>query len=164
MEICTKHFGNIKVDQDLVIYFGKGIPGFEQAKKFIILGNEEDLPFRWLQSVDLPELAFVLVDPFLVKGDYQIDINDEIMGTLGIESAEDLNVFAIVVVPEDTSKMSMNLKAPVIINTKNNRGMQVALDTEEYGVRHYILDELRKQEVEAYVGSNKEDRPVNHCK
>ena len=73
-------------------------------------------------------------------------------------------VLSIVVVPEDINKMTMNLKAPIIINTKNNRGMQVVLDTDKYGVRHYVLEELRRQEVIDNVGTDKKEGTSNSNK
>lgn len=146
MDLETRHFGKIEVDEKGIVNFPEGLPGFEDAKKFILLGGGDDSPFRWLQSVDRPELAFVVVNPFSIKKDYDIDIPDNVLERLEIENTEDMQLYSIVVVPEDVSKMSMNLKAPVIINVKNKKGAQVVLDTDVYGVRHYILDELRKQE------------------
>jgi len=150
MKLNTKHFGEIDIDEKGIIEFDEGIPGFETAKKYVLLGTEdEESPFRWLQSVDKPELAFAIVDPFAIKEDYDIEISDEIIQKLWIEKLEEVLVYSIVVVPEDMTKMSMNLKAPVIINTCNRKGAQVVLDTDAYSVRHYILDELRRQRKDA---------------
>jgi flagellar assembly factor FliW len=93
------------------------------------------------------DLAFVMINPFFVCKDYDIEIGDESALALEVGGPQDLEVYSIVVVPDDISKMTKNLKAPVLINTKNNRGMQVILDTDKYSVRHYILEELRRQEV-----------------
>ena len=146
MKLNTKHFGEIDIDEEGILEFEEGIPGFESAKKYVLLGTEdEESPFRWLQSVDKPELAFAVIDPFAIKDDYNVEISGEIINKLGIEKAEEMLVYSIVVVPEDMTKMSMNLKAPVIINTSNKKGAQVVLDTDTYAVRHYILDELNRQ-------------------
>ena len=69
-------------------------------------------------------------------------------------------VLSIVVVREEVEKISMNLKAPIIINTKNNKGMQVILDTDRYSVRHYIVDELQRQEVKIGAGVDTEEKRV----
>jgi flagellar assembly factor FliW len=165
MQLNTRHFGTLEIDEKEIINFPEGLPGFIHIKKYVILANGEgDSPFRWLQSVDEPDLAFAVVDPFSVKKDYSINIGDDVTDVLGIESAEDVLIYSIVVVPEDVSKISMNLKAPVIINTRNNKGMQVILDTDEYGVRHYILEELRRQEVGAHACSDKKEGTVHCCK
>lgn len=155
----TKHFGEIDIEGNKIIDFKDGIPGFENSKKYIVLyDGDETSPFRWLQSVDDGQLAFVVVNPFLILKDYDIEIPEEAVDGLNIESIEDVMVLSIVVVPDDISKMTMNLKAPVIINTKNNRGMQVVLDTDRYSVRHYIIEELRRQEVNVGASSDKKEK------
>jgi len=148
MKLNTKHFGEIEIDEKGILDFFEGLPGFENKRRFILLaGGDEQSPFKWLQCIDEPELAFAVVDPFIIKKDYDIDLSDSIAEELCIENTEDVLVYSIVVVPGDVSKISMNLKAPVIINTKSRKGMQVVLDTDRYGVRHYILEELHGREV-----------------
>lgn len=159
MLLNTKHFGEIEIDESKIITFREGIPSFEDLKRYIVLYNgDETSPFRWLQCVDDGQLAFAVINPFMILGHYDIEISEETVGSLNIESISDVMVLAIVVVPEDPNKMTMNLKAPVIINTKNNSGMQVVLDTDMYSVRHYIVEELRRQEVNTGAGSNKEEK------
>ncbi len=159
MLLNTKHFGEIEIDENKVINFKEGILGFEDTKRYIVLYNgDETSPFRWLQGVDDGQLAFAVINPFQILKDYDIEIPDEATDSLKIDSIEDIMVLSIVVVPEDLTKMTMNLKAPVIINTKNNSGMQVVLDTDTYSVRHYIVEELRRQEVNIGAGSDKKEK------
>ncbi|HHW49102.1 MAG TPA: flagellar assembly protein FliW [Clostridiaceae bacterium] len=163
MQLNTKHFGTIEIEESGIIEFPNGIPGFESSKNFIILGDgDENSPFKWLQSVDTPELAFAVVDPLAVKKDYDIEISDDVLEQLEIDSLEEVLVYSIVVVPEDLSKISMNLKAPVVINTRKKKGAQVVLDTDRYGVRHYILEELRRQEELDNACFDKKEEPI-HC-
>ncbi|MDP4093185.1 MAG: flagellar assembly protein FliW [Bacillota bacterium] len=165
MLLKTKHFGEMEVDEKGIINFGEGLPGFQNMHRFILLNTgKEDSPFRWLQSVDESDLAFATVDPFAIRKDYNFELNEPLVSTLGIETEDDILILSIVVVPKDISKMTMNLKAPVVINTKNKKGVQVILDTNEYGVRHYILEELRRQEVDGNVGSHKEEGSVDSNK
>ncbi len=114
--------------------------------------------------MDDPGLAFAVVNPFLVKADYDFEINDEDAGSLEIETPEDVAVYSILVVPEDLTKVSMNLKAPVIINPRRRKGAQIVLDTDVYTVRHYILDELRRREVGVNAGTDKEKGSNDHHK
>lgn len=161
MKLDTKNFGAIEIDEKGIIDFARGMPGFEHVKKYVVIDNgNEESPFKWLQSVDEPNLAFAVANPFLIKKDYDFEIADDIVDDLGIEKETDLLVYSIVVIPEDISRMSINLKAPVIINTKNNTGMQVILDTDRYGVRHYILEELQGREVSDNACSDKEKGSV----
>jgi len=163
MQLNTKHFGTIEIEENRIIDFPNGIPGFENSKKYTVLGDgDESSPFKWLQSVDTPELAFAIVDPFAVKKDYDIEISDDALEQLEIKTHEEVLVYSIVVVPDDLSKISMNLKAPLIINTRNKKGAQVVLDTDRYSVRHYILEELRRQEDMDNACFDKKEEPI-HC-
>ena len=148
MFIETTHFGQIEINEADILNFEEGIIGFEDVKKFGIIDSEDpESPFKWIQAVDKPELAFALVDPFKIKKDYDFDLTDEAVEYLEVKDASEVMVFSIVVVPEDIKKISMNLKAPLIINKTNNKASQIILDTDKYTVRHLILDELQKQEV-----------------
>jgi flagellar assembly factor FliW len=145
MKLTTKHFGLIEIDEKGIINFPEGIPGFEEVKKFVLLGNaSQDNPFLWLQSVDRPDLAFVIIDPKIFNPDYIVDVDDSEVEILDIKDNEKVLVYAIVVIPEDPTKITANLKAPVLINTMNNRGKQVTLEKGNYLIRHYILDELER--------------------
>lgn len=148
MIIETTHFGKIEIDEGNIIDFEEGILGFEDMHRFGIIHSEDpQSPFKWLQAVENSELAFAVVDPFAIKKDYDFELKDDYMESLGIEDSSQVMVFAIVVVPEDIKKISMNLKAPVVVNTVNRKAAQIILDTDRYTVRHYIMDELQKQEV-----------------
>lgn len=157
MLLKTKHFGEIDINEQNILKFESGLPGFEKLKKFILIDNGDELsPFKWLQSVSEPQTAFAVANPFMIVKDYDFELNGESVEKLDIEGLEDTAVYVIVVVPEDYEKMSMNLKAPLIINSKNKKGAQIILDTDKYTVRHYILDELRRQEAAADACSDKE--------
>jgi flagellar assembly factor FliW len=165
MKLKTTRFGEIEIPPENILTFPEGIPAFEDQKQFIILNHDEneDSPFKWMQSVDNGELAFVIGDPFEIKKDYDFEINDDILKQIELESEKDLLIYSFVVVPEDVRKISINLKAPVLINHKKKKGIQAIIDSEKYSVKHYILDELQKQEVAADVGSSEEERTgVDH--
>jgi flagellar assembly factor FliW len=165
MQLETKHFGSIEVDESGIIDFPDGLPGFENVKKYILLvRGTEDSPFKWLQSIDDPKLAFVVADTFAIKNDYDIEIDDKLLSTIEVQNESDLQIYSIVVIPEDISKTTINLKAPVIINTRSFKGMQVILDTDRYGVRHYIQEELRRQEGTGNAGFDKKKRTIDNNK
>ncbi len=146
MLLDTKHFGQLEIDEEGIVDFPEGLPGFEDVKRFILLGkSEEDSPFQWLQGVDNTDIAFVVIDPIILKKDYVVDISDDEVGVLNIEDSDKVMIFCIVVVPEDISKMTANLKAPVLINPENKKGKQVVIDNKEYNIKHYILEELRQK-------------------
>ncbi|MDK2800252.1 MAG: flagellar assembly factor FliW [Clostridiales bacterium] len=145
MQLNTRHFGLIEIDENKIIDFPEGIPGFQDIKKFVILSSDDKgSPFQWLQAVDNPDLAFVVIDPRFFRPEYVVDVNDAEIEILNIQDPTNVLIYAIVVVPEDISKMTANLKAPVLINTENNRGKQIVMDKDDYKVKHYIMEELKK--------------------
>lgn len=156
MKIKTLHFGEIEIDEKSILRFEEGIPGFEDIKSFAVLTNEiggmEETPFMWLQAVEQEFPAFVIVNPFEIKPDYEFEIDDSTIEMLEIKEPGDVAVYSIVVIPDDVSQMTTNLKAPIIINTANNKGRQMIMDKSPYETKHYILHEILKgkaQEQEA---------------
>lgn len=165
MIINTRHFGEIELKEEGVLQFDAGLPGFEQIKKFIIIDSpEEESPFKWLQSIDEPQLAFAIVNPFVFKEDYDFILSDETADKLEMSQEKDVAVYAIVVVPENLKDISMNLKAPIVINMKNRKAAQIILDTDKYTMRHYILDELRRQEGGTDASAYEKKGSVDHHK
>lgn len=146
MLLNTRHFGVIEVNEEDIIQFPEGIPGFEDTKEFVLLGDtqDKDSPFKWLQGIDNPQLAFVIIDPKAFKHDYNPELPSSEIEILDIKDRNKVLIYSIVVIPDDISKMTANLKAPIVINAENNKGKQVLLDNPEYRVKHLILEELRK--------------------
>lgn len=165
MLLQTRHFGEIEIEKSSILRFEAGIPGFEPLKEYVLIDNdEENSPFKWLQCVNDPQIAFAIANPFGIIKDYNFELPDDAVRELGIEGTEEVAVFSIVVVPEDLTKISMNLKAPLIINSSNKKGAQVVLDTDKYTVRHYIMDELRRMEADADACTDKEKGSDNNHK
>ena len=146
MLLNTKNFGEVEIKDDDVIFFEYGVPGFENMTNFVILGktDAEDDPFFWLQSVQNPNLAFVIMDPRDLVPDYEAEIDTFTANILKITDPNDALIYCIVTVPQDIQKISINLKAPVIINAKANRGCQVVQENERYKFKHIITEEFVK--------------------
>lgn len=146
VELNTKYFGKIEIEEERIITFPDGVPGFEDSKEFVIIENpEDDIPFNWLQSIDNPNLAFVIINPFVFKSDYDFEIPDLVVKKLKIVEQKDISVYTIVVVPEDIDKMTANLSGPVIINVNKRLGKQIILDDKRYHTKHLILEELKSK-------------------
>ncbi len=141
MLIQTKPYGKIDVDERQKIFFPFGILGFENLKNYVLMDAKQQ-PFYWLQSLDVPEIAFVLINPFVFRPDYSIDIPPEEMEDIDLQTPEDTLVFAIVTIPENQSKMTANLQGPIIINRKNKLGRQAISSNQKWKTRHTILEEL----------------------
>lgn len=121
------------------IQFKKGIPGFENFKNFKILDLEDNKQFKILQSMEEKNISFVVTSPFEIYKEYVIDLNDEIIKELDIQNSEDVLVLSIITLGETLEKSTLNLKAPLIINIKNNLGRQLILQSEKYETKHPLI-------------------------
>ena len=149
MKLFTARFGEVEIDRKEIITFSEGILGFEDVKQYCIFNMEEGNPLMWMQSVDEPSLAFVIISPFSFKPDYSIELSDSDTGFLKLEKPEDSQTFSIVVVPENPNKMTANLQGPIIVNTLKKIGKQVISSNPKHKTKHYILEEMNKlREVE----------------
>ena len=147
MLIQTKHFGEIDLAEDKVITFENGIMGFEDCKKFAIIYNNEkrDKPvISWLQSLDKKEVALPIINPHLVKEDYNPSVEDELLKNLGDLNEENLAIFLTLTVPADITKMTSNLKAPIIINADSKKGCQLIADNQDYQVKYPVYEQFQK--------------------
>ncbi|NLU33237.1 MAG: flagellar assembly protein FliW [Clostridiaceae bacterium] len=139
MYIDTEYFGRIEIGDDSIITFPEGIPGFEELRKFTLIDMGEDLSnLFWLQSVERPEICFVVTDPFVIYNGYEVNIPDNDLELLEITKPETVLALAIMVVSEDPKEIRVNLKAPVIINLEKKLGKQVLLQDESLPIRYYI--------------------------
>ena len=141
MRVKTKAYGELDADERQLVSFPAGLLGFEQFKDYVLLDARQK-PFFYLQSLDVPDLAFILIDPFLFRSDYSLDVSDESLAEIGVGAPTDVLVFTIVTVPGDGSPVTANLMGPVIINKRNRRGMQAVLTDQRWKVKHDIMAEL----------------------
>lgn len=142
MKIKTTNFGEIEISENKVIYFQEGIPAFEDEKEFVVILNEDkENPFHWLQSVKNPDLSFVILNPFEIFGDYDVLLPETAIKKLNIEKEEDVTIYSMVVIPEDMVKMTTNLLGPIVVNTKKMLGKQVILDDERYNTKHFVFNQ-----------------------
>ena len=139
MKISTTRFGDIEVDDSNVITVLGGIIGFENYYRFVILDFLKDSQFRWLQSLNDPEIAFVICDPWYFFKDYNFELSDENQNELEIESLNDIVAVAISTIPTDITKTTLNLISPIIINLKKMIGKQVILYNSSYTTTHRIV-------------------------
>ncbi|MDR2069808.1 MAG: flagellar assembly protein FliW [Treponema sp.] len=141
MKVTTKAYGVIDVDEHQKITISSGLFGFEAFKDYVLLDAERQ-PFYWLQSLDVERLAFILVNPFLFRPDYELDISDEDLLEIGIFDPQKALIFSIVTIPADGGGMTANLQGPLVINRETRQGKQAILTDPRWGTRHNIMDEL----------------------
>lgn len=144
MEVRTTRFGVIEIAEDRVITFGKGLLGFPQHHRFCLLEPGEDACFFWLQSVEDPELAFVVTDPSLFVPEYAVQIRPEQMGSLALKDLADAQVFVIVNKVDQT--LTGNLQGPLVVNTITRSGEQLVLAEKKWTTRHPLMKVTSKAE------------------
>lgn len=147
MLVKTKHFGEIELEEDKIITFDKGLIGFEDKKRYTILFNKESKSkgiISWLQSLDEPMLALPIVSPVVAMADYNPIVEDEVLAPLGELNDENLVILLTLTVPSDLTKMTVNLKAPIIINADTRKGCQAIAENPDYVVRYGIYKELKE--------------------
>ncbi len=145
MTITTNLFGEVEVVEEKLIKFEQGIIGFPDLKGFLLIHDEEDdnKKISWLQSVDEPAFAMPVIDPLIVDETYNPEIEDELLKPLMIKEDSEILVLTTITVPSDTTKMTSNLKAPIIINVDNLKAAQLIVEDEKYLVKYPIYDILK---------------------
>ncbi|MCH7320649.1 flagellar assembly protein FliW [Solibacillus sp. MA9] len=143
MLIQTKFLGEVEIKESEIITFEQGLPGFLDYQKFIILPLDADLPLALFQSIDESTIGFVIAFPFAFKSDYAFDLSDEEKEDLQIEKEEEVLTYSIVTLQEIFTDSTMNLLAPIVINTTKKLGKQIILqDSKSYPLRFQIQQSL----------------------
>ena len=145
MEIQTSRFGVVEIDDSRVMQFPKGLVGFPACQRFALIQTNDEGVFFWLQSVDRPELAFVVCDPRVFVPDYRIPIKAEDLELVGLEDPGDAQVLAIVNKVDNT--LTGNLQGPLVINAKTLTATQLVLSDKRYMTRHPLIALERRTRV-----------------
>lgn len=139
MQISTTRFGNITIDESRIVQMkGGGILGFEHLKRYVLLTQNEKIPFMWFQSIEDGSIAFVVINSFIIAPEYDLIINDNDTRFLEIESPEDVVLMSIVTIRSDPFKVTANLRAPLVINRKNRFGKQIVLNEPDYPIQYLL--------------------------
>lgn len=143
MVIKTRIFGEVTIDDEKMINFPNGIVGFPELTDFALIhdaekGNQGGI--RWLQSVQEPNFAMPVVDPLVIRTDYNPSVDDELLKVIG--EGDNLLVLVTITVPSDLKKMSINLKAPLVVNVDTRKAVQVVLE-DDFPVKFQIYDILK---------------------
>ena len=149
MEIKTRIFGDVTISDDKMISFPNGIVGFPDLKDFALIHDEEQgdqAGIRWMQSVQEPNFAMPVINPLVVKEDYNPMVDDELLAVIG--AGENILVMTTITVPTDLSKMSVNLKAPFVINVDTRKAVQVVLE-DDLPVKFYVYELLKARKENA---------------
>jgi len=139
MLLNTKYHGTREYTEDDIIFFKKGLPGFEEYKNFIFFTFLNNPTFSILHSVENLTLGFVLVSPFFVREDYEFELTKEKQKELKVENEGDVIVMNTVTLNSKMENITTNLKAPIIINIKGKLGEQIILSNEKYSLKYPVF-------------------------
>ena len=140
-QINTERFGSVSVDEASIITFLQPILGFDSLKEFALFDHDDESPFKWLQSLEDPALAFVVTNPTLFGHNYEFNLPQEACTILNIQRAEDAQVLTMVTVPEEAPlQMTANFLGPIIFHNDTRQAMQLILeDPEIYGTKVRLI-------------------------
>jgi flagellar assembly factor FliW len=157
VKVQSKAYGLIDVDERQRVSFPNGLFGFETVTEYVLIDAERQ-PFYWLQSLEAEHIAFITINPFLFRPDYELDIDDSELKDIGITKADDALVFSIVTIPPD-GPMTANLQGPLIINRETRIGKQGILSDTRWKTKHDILEELKQVPQGGETNADKKDAP-----
>lgn len=143
MKIKTTRFGTIDIEEEKIINMPHGMPGFPNQRQFVLMPHKENSPFFWYQAVEEPTLAFVLMSPFLVVPDYQLDVDDVVEKMSWKEEEGDLlELYVVVNIPKGAAhKMTANLIGPILINNKARQAVQLIIPDSNYPHKYPLVQE-----------------------
>ncbi|HCZ05919.1 MAG: flagellar assembly factor FliW [Thermotogota bacterium] len=137
--------GELEIDEKDIIDFPEGLPGFEYLHRYVLIQDERTDPIKWLVSVEDENVSLPVIDPWLVRVDYTVEVSPADKRLLKLENVKDALVMCVVVIPKnEPENATINLLAPVIINIRENIGKQIILDDPNYTIRHRIVDEMER--------------------
>jgi flagellar assembly factor FliW len=146
--VHTSRFGAVSITAEDVIQIPEGLLGFNELHRFVLLDDPSDEIFVWLQSCDDPGIAFPLLEPELFSSSYRVQLTKHDLETMKLQSQEGLRSFSIITIPQDPTKMTANLKAPVIIHVKSRLARQVVLQDNSLAIREPIFTLLQQRVVQ----------------
>lgn len=138
MTIKTTRFGDISISTESVLSMPDGMLGFEHCKCYVLIEDRPGSQFKWLQAVDDPALAFIVVNPMDFFLDYDIELTEDDADTLRIEDPSDAVLVTTVTVDKKLGQVTTNLVGPVVINSRTLLAKQVVLSGDRYGTKHLI--------------------------
>ena len=140
MKVLTTRFGEVEVPEDDRVTFPNGILGFSDVQQYVLLKTTELGLFRWLQSTEIPALAFVVCDPRLIVPDYGIELPFGELEDIGVEDASQAEVMVILTRPHDIDRMTANLQGPIIYSRTRRLAKQLVLTDDRYSCRYRVFN------------------------
>ncbi len=104
MKFISKIHGEIEYEENNIITFNKGLPGFNELRKFILINLEEYYPFKLLLSLEDDEIALIVTSPYEFFKDYEVKLSEETIKNLKIDSPQQVNIITTITINSDVKK------------------------------------------------------------
>ncbi len=144
-------FGDLAVPAERVVRFIRPVVGFPDLEHYAVIEEAESAPVMWLQALGAPDVLLPVVDACLVTGNYSVELSDEEARELGLRRAEDARLLLVMTLDADPARITVNLRAPIVWNTRGAAAMQLVLQDSSLSVRHPVRPrrgEGRQEEVD----------------
>jgi len=139
IRIESPRFGPLEVPEDSLLCFQRGLPGFPDCKRFILMDHDRETPLRWLQCIDRAEVAFLVVEPREILTAYDVEVPPDVLALLGWQAGnEPGDVLLLVIINAAESELSANLRAPLVVHTRTRRAHQLILEDPSLSFRQPI--------------------------
>lgn len=146
--IKTSRFGLVEFKIEDVLTFPDGLLGFKDLREFVLLDDPNDDIFAWLQSCELPTVAFPVLEPEIFSHKYNISLNRTDLEALKLSVGEAPSFFNIITIPDDPTQMTANIKAPVVVNLKARLARQCVLQDNHLAIKEPIFTKLQSRVVQ----------------
>lgn len=158
MKCRSTRFGWFDVSDDSIVRFPAGLLGFPESQRYVILDHDTEAPFKWLQSIDEPGLAFVVLDPTVFHAEYHVSVPADILVEMNNGKEDNLALVVILTIPsDDPAHITANLRGPLVMSHNTRLGAQLVL-SEEYPTRYPLFPASLSQPPSASEG-----RPAAKC-
>jgi flagellar assembly factor FliW len=141
MHVETERFGTLEITPEAMIEVPQGLYGFEHAKRFCLIDHHGSNSFRWLQCLDVPALAFVVINPYDFFTNYQVELEDQEATAIELRQPQDAIILNLVTLGNSPEETTANLVGPIVLNAKNRKAKQVVLANQAYTTKHRLLPE-----------------------
>ncbi len=139
MKYTSSRLGTFEIKEESVLTFPSGLLGFPEIRRYVMLDHDTEAPFKWLQSLDEPALAFVIIDQDLVLNTYRVEVSAEALAEVQAQGEEDLLIAVILTIPsDDPGRITANLRGPLLMNPRTRLCKQLVL-SDEFPTRHPLF-------------------------
>ncbi len=148
MVIKTSRFGLVELKSEDILTFNEGLLGFQDLRQFVLLDDPNDDIFAWLQSCELPSIAFPVLEPEIFGHKYAVGLNRTDSESLKLQAGQAPAYLNIITIPDDATEMTANIKAPIVINVEQRIARQCVLQDNHLAIKEKIFTKLQSRVVQ----------------